>query len=257
VEASALGAVLYRTVGQGFSPGAQEAILLGIIGKGAGQKGAATALGVAFARLPTLLPRSIEVHAAVRGGLYRSVIGVVAIRHHLLGMASQGLLAALQGGRQLAVIDALGDRLHIHNQPVPGVGEQLHVVAGDRAPLAISHHVRFRVRTGGAGHKTVGILLFLALQSLHLLHRSLQPALALPCSAPPRYHLPLVHLLFLRRLFLHQANLLPRQGQVSFQLLLAPERVASGIRLDFRAVQRHPLQRDQAFGTQHPQHLHE
>ena len=115
----------------------------------------------------------------------------------------------------------------------------------------------FRVGARGARHKTVAIVLFLALQALHLAHRRLQTALALPCRTPPRRHLPLGHLLLFRRLFLHQPHLLARQLQVSFQRLLAAEGIAAGIGLDLRAIQRYPLQSDQTLGAQHPQHLHE
>jgi len=142
-------------VRQSFSPRASETILLGIIGEGAGQELGAAALGIAFPGLPTLLPRSIKVHSAVRRGRDRSVIGVVAIGHHLLRVASQSLLAALQSRRQLAVIDGVAGRLHIHDQPVRGIGQHLQVVARRRAALAIPHHVGFRIGARSARHKTL------------------------------------------------------------------------------------------------------
>ena len=137
------------------------------------------------------------------------------------------------------------------------VGEQLHVVARHRAALAIPHHVGFRIGSRGARHKTVAILFLLALHSLHFAHRRFQTTLALPCRPPPRRHLPPGPLLLCGRFLLHQPNLLARPLQVSLQLLLAAEGVAAGMGFDLRPVQRHPLQGDQTFRTQHSQHLHE
>ena len=87
--------------------------------------------------------------------------------------------------------------------------------------------------------------------------RRSQTALALPCRSPPRRHLPPGPLLLGGRFFLHQPHLLARQLEVRFQFLLAAEGVAPGVGFDLRPVQRHALQGDQTFRTQHPQHLHE
>lgn len=51
--------------------------------------------------------------------------------------------------------------------------------------------------------------------------------------------------------------MLARQFQVRFQFLFATEGIAPGIGFDFGSVQRHPFQRDQSFGAQHAEHLHE
>jgi hypothetical protein len=63
---SSVLAVLCGLVSEGLSRRASRAIPFGIVGEGTGQKRAAAALGIAFAGLPTLLPRSVEVHTAVR-----------------------------------------------------------------------------------------------------------------------------------------------------------------------------------------------
>jgi hypothetical protein len=124
VDANSELAVLRGLVSQDLSRRASEAIPLGIVGEGAGQKCAAAPLRVAFAGLPTLLPRSIKVHAPVRRGRDRSMMGIVAIGHHLLRVASQSLLAALQSRRELMMIDTLGRSLDIDDHPLGSVVQQ-------------------------------------------------------------------------------------------------------------------------------------
>ena len=51
--------------------------------------------------------------------------------------------------------------------------------------------------------------------------------------------------------------LLSRQSQMSIQLVFTPKRVATRIGLDLGAIQGDSFHGDQAFGTQHAQHLHE
>ena len=63
--------------------------------------------------------------------------------------------------------------------------------------------------------------------------------------------------ILLLTLCIQYPHLLAGQLQMRFQLLFAAEAVAPSIGFDFRAVQRHPLQRDQSLGAQHAQHLHE
>src|ERR1700682_1521451 len=77
-------AIQRGVVPQCLSSRASEAILVGVIGERAGLKRGTAALGITLHRLPTVLPRSIKVHSAIGCCLYRRVIGIVTIGHHLL-----------------------------------------------------------------------------------------------------------------------------------------------------------------------------
>src|SRR6202795_4407587 len=174
VRMYAVATIQQCVMSEDLSGRTSKAVPFGIVGKRAGQKLGAAALRIVFARLPALLPRSIEVHAAHCRRLHRRVIGVVAIGHDLLRLLSQRPFAPFQRGLQLAVIDRVGGRVHIHHQAVGHVGEQLHVVARHRAALTVSHHVRVRIGAGGPRHEFFAIVLLLLLQAFYFTHRRFQ-----------------------------------------------------------------------------------
>ncbi len=185
------------------------------------------------------------------------MIGVVAIGHDLLRLLSQRRCAPFQRGLQLAVIDRVGRRVHVHHQAVGHVGEQLHIVAGHRAALAVSHHMRVRIGAGGPRYEVFSIVLLLLLQTLHFTHRRFESTRPLPRRSSPCRRLPMGGCLLLLPFCVQDAHLLARQFQVRFQFLFAAEAIASGVGFDFGSVQCHPFQTDQTFGAQHAEYLHE
>lgn len=84
VRAYAVSAIQHRAMAQRFSRRAAENILRRIVGKSATQKRRAAALRVAFRRFPTVLPRTVKIHAVRRGRLHRCMIGVITIGNDLL-----------------------------------------------------------------------------------------------------------------------------------------------------------------------------
>jgi hypothetical protein len=116
---------------------------------------------------------------------------------------------------------------------VSGVGEQLYVVAGHGAALAVSYHVRVRVGTGGACHELLAIVLLLLLQALDFAHCRFQAARRLPRHAPSRRSLPLRRLLRLLRLCVQHTHLLLPQFQVRFQFCLRRRLLAPAFALIF------------------------
>src|SRR5271169_1494900 len=102
------------------------------------------------------------------------MIGIVTIGHYLLRQALHSLLAAIESRFQLAIIDGIGGRFHIHNQSVGGVGHQLYVVAGNGAPLTVSHHMSLGVGGRGSGYIVIAILFLALLQALYFTKRRLQ-----------------------------------------------------------------------------------
>src|SRR5262249_25623383 len=99
------------------------------------------------------------------------------------------------------------------------------------------------------------VLLF-SLQALHFTNGRLQMADPLPRRASPGCRLSRGCGFFLLTFCIQNAHLLARQLQMSFELVFAPEAVTARVGFDLGAVQRHPLQRDQSFATQHAEHLH-
>src|SRR5271170_6672246 len=105
------------------------------------------------------------------------MIGIVTIGHYLLRQALHSLLAAIQSRFQLAIIDGIGGGFHIHNQSVGGVGNQLYVVAGNGAPLTVSHHMSLGVGSRGSGY-VIAIVFPALLQRLGVCRLSLPLRLA-------------------------------------------------------------------------------
>ena len=102
-----------RMVGQRLSGRTRKLVLRGIVRKRAGEELGVPALRVALHRPPVVLPRPVEVHSVIGGRLHRGVIGVVAVSHHLFGLASQRSLAAFQCRLHLPVVDGIGGRLDV------------------------------------------------------------------------------------------------------------------------------------------------
>src|SRR6266446_5221480 len=77
-------AIQHRAMAQRFSRRAAENILRGIVWKRAAQESSAATLRVAFRRLPTVLPRTVKIHAARCSRLHRRMIGVITVGYDLL-----------------------------------------------------------------------------------------------------------------------------------------------------------------------------
>jgi hypothetical protein len=115
-----------------------------------------------------------------------------------------------------------------------GIGEQLHVVARNRAPFTVSHYVGVRVGARRTRHELFAIVLLLLLQTLHFTDRRFQPTRPLPRRALPGRRLPLGGGLLLLAFCVENAQLLARQFQMGFEFLSTAEGIVPGIGFDFR-----------------------
>ena len=99
----------------------------------------------------------------------RGMVGIVTVRHPLLGQTAELIFAASEGRLYLAVVRSIGGGCHIHDEPVSGIREQLHVIAGYRAPFSVTHDMGFRIGHGRSRHKRIALMLADLLQTFHFL----------------------------------------------------------------------------------------
>ena len=139
---------------------------------------------------------------------------------------THSFLAAIQSWFQLAIIDGVGSRFDIHNQSMGGVGNELYVVAGNGAPLTVSHHMSLGAGGRGSGYVVTAIVFLALLQALHFTNAASRRLTVAPLrGASQRID---VWLLSLPRWPVHSSFVLALAPvPISFDLFLASKRVAA------------------------------